>query len=102
LSFFYSGKICIGSTAECNFVKKATVSFDTELGINDIDTPKQLLLAVNVEGWGGAPSENGDTDRPFRWKHIMTEVTPAYKVSTITFEDTLSRTPCLVCSSTKW
>jgi len=87
LSFFYSGKICIGSTENCNNVKKATVSFDTEISDTGIDTPRQLHLAVNVQGWGGAPTDSG-TDRPFRWKHIMTEVTPAYKVSTITFEDT--------------
>jgi len=83
LSFFYSGKICTGTaTEDCNNVKKATVSFDTQSTGN-----KVLELAVNVEGWGGAPTGD-DVTRPFRWKHIMTEVTPAYKVSAISFTDT--------------
>jgi hypothetical protein len=82
LSFFYTGKVCVGNTDNCNYVKKGKVMFDTEVsGVKSVD------LAVNVEGWGGAPAD-GEVTRPFRWKHIMVEVTPAYKVSMISFEDT--------------
>lgn len=60
--------------------KEARVTFETQPSGEDAVHD----LAVNVKGWGGSGAKGG---RPYRWKHILFEVTANYKVSSLSFED---------------